>query len=86
MSEFNKKSSVDLFSTGRRNELLGLGKNTTNDSKEHPLTSKVLNPHFFSMAQLPSFGKNWLDHFIPNDDMQQLYVTSEVVRNVLMLQ
>ncbi|CAI2370587.1 unnamed protein product [Moneuplotes crassus] len=56
------------------------------EGQDHPLTSKVLNPHFFSMSQLPAFGKNWLDHFIPDDDMQQLFVTSEVARNIIMLQ
>ena len=44
------------------------------------------SPHFFSMSGIPKFGKNWLDNFIPDEDMQNVFLTSEVVRNVLMLQ
>ena len=39
----------------------------------------------FSMQGVPKFGKNWLDNFIPNEEMQNTFITSEVVRNVLML-
>ena len=38
------------------------------------------------MQGVPKFGKNWLDNFIPNEEMQNTFITSEVVRNVLMLQ
>lgn len=38
------------------------------------------------MSGIPKFGKNWLDNFIPDDEMQNIFLTSEVVRNVLMLQ
>jgi hypothetical protein len=38
------------------------------------------------MQGVPKFGKNWLDNFIPNEEMQNVFITSEVVRNVLMLQ
>jgi len=38
------------------------------------------------MSGIPKFGKNWLDNFIPDDEMQNVFLTSEVVRNVLMLQ
>jgi hypothetical protein len=82
MDEESEKTGSDLYPGNNRNDLLGLGKAGNSDSKEDQFRS----PHFFSMAHLPSFGKNWLDHFIPNEDMQNIYLTSEVVRNVVMLQ
>jgi hypothetical protein len=50
------------------------------------LRSQLKSPHFFSMTGIPKFGKNWLDNFIPDEDMQNTFLTSEVVRNVIMLQ
>eukprot|EP00350_Pseudokeronopsis_sp_OXSARD2_P009102 CAMPEP_0170553010 /NCGR_PEP_ID=MMETSP0211-20121228/10886_1 /TAXON_ID=311385 /ORGANISM="Pseudokeronopsis sp., Strain OXSARD2" /LENGTH=89 /DNA_ID=CAMNT_0010861113 /DNA_START=161 /DNA_END=430 /DNA_ORIENTATION=+ len=38
------------------------------------------------MVGIPKFGKNWLDNFIPDEEMQNIFLTSEVVRNVLMLE
>lgn len=38
------------------------------------------------MTGIPKFGKNWLDNFIPDEDLQNTFLTSEVVRNVIMLQ
>ena len=38
------------------------------------------------MSGIPKFGKNWLDNFIPDEDMQNIFMTSEVVRNIIMLQ
>ena len=38
------------------------------------------------MSGITSFGQNWLDNFIPNEEMQNVFMTSEVIRNVLMLQ
>ena len=38
------------------------------------------------MSGIPKFGKNWLDNFIPDEEMQNTFMTSEVVRNVIMLQ
>ena len=38
------------------------------------------------MSGIPKFGKNWLDNFIPDIEMQNTFMTSEVVRNVVMLQ
>ena len=53
---------------------------------ENSLREQLQSPHFFSMSGIPRFGKNWLDHFIPEEEMQNVFLTSEVVRNVLMLQ
>ena len=44
------------------------------------------SPNFFQMSGIPKFGKNWLDNFIPDEEMQNTFMTSEIVRNVLMLQ
>jgi hypothetical protein len=52
----------------------------------HNLRSQLKSPHFFSMTGIPKFGKNWLDNFIPDEELQNTFLTSEVVRNVLMLQ
>jgi hypothetical protein len=49
------------------------------------LRAQLKSPHFFSMTGIPKFGKNWLDNFIPDEDMQNTFLTSEVVRNVIML-
>lgn len=38
------------------------------------------------MTGIPKFGKNWLDNFIPDEELQNTFLTSEVVRNVVMLQ
>ena len=43
------------------------------------------SPNFFQMSGIPKFGKNWLDNFIPDEEMQNTFMTSEIVRNVLML-
>ena len=53
--------------------------------------SDTMNPgmksvNFFAMSGIPKFGKNWLDNFIPDEQMQSIFMTSEVVRNVAMLQ
>lgn len=42
--------------------------------------------NFFQMSGIPKFGKHWLDNFIPDEEMQNTFMTSEVVRNVVMLQ
>jgi hypothetical protein len=49
------------------------------------LRSQLKSPHFFSMTGIPKFGKSWLDNFIPDEDLQNTFLTSEVVRNVIML-
>jgi hypothetical protein len=38
------------------------------------------------MTGIPKFGKSWLDNFIPDEEMQNTFLTSEVVRNVIMIQ
>ena len=38
------------------------------------------------MSGMPKFGKQWLDNFITDIDLQNTFLTSEVVRNVVMLQ
>lgn len=37
---------------------------------------------FFDISGFPKFGKNWLDNFIPDKNLQNIYLTSEVIRNV----
>jgi hypothetical protein len=44
------------------------------------------SPDFFKMSGMPRFGKQWLDNFIDDPELQNTFLTSEVVRNVLMLQ
>ena len=67
-------------------DMLGLGRYTSSDSKENPLSTKFLSPHFFSASHLPTFGQNWMDHFIPDKEMQKHNITSKIVRNIVMLQ
>ena len=55
-------------------------------NQQSQLASQMQSPHFFSMTGIPKFGKNWMDNFIPDEEMQNIFLTSEVVRNVLMLQ
>lgn len=38
------------------------------------------------MNGIPKFGKSWLENFIPDEELQNTFLTSEVVRNVVMLQ
>jgi len=35
---------------------------------------------------MPKFGKQWLDNFIRDPELQNTFICSEVVRNILMLQ
>jgi phosphoglycerate dehydrogenase-like enzyme len=42
--------------------------------------------NFFKMSGMPKFGKQWLDNFIEDSELQNTFITSEVVRNLLMLQ
>jgi len=42
--------------------------------------------NFFKMSGMPKFGKQWLDNFIEDTELQNTFITSEVVRNLLMLQ
>ena len=42
--------------------------------------------NFFKMSGMPKFGKQWLDNFIEDPDLQNTFITSEVVRNIVMLQ
>ena len=50
------------------------------------LARGMKSANFFQMSGIPKFGKNWLDNFIPDEEMQNTFMTSEVVRNVVMLQ
>ncbi len=34
---------------------------------------------------MPKFSKQWLDNFISDPELQQTFITSEVVRNAVML-
>ncbi|CDW76407.1 pyrroline-5-carboxylate reductase [Stylonychia lemnae] len=49
------------------------------DLDRNNLHSQLKSPHFFSMSGIPKFGKNWLDNFIPDDEMQNVFLTSEVL-------
>lgn len=49
------------------------------------LRAQLQSPHFFSMGGIPKFGKSWLENFIPDEELQNTFLTSEVVRNVIML-
>jgi len=67
---------------GDGNRLLAIEDQPHSDT----LRSQLKSPHFFSMTGIPKFGKNWLDNFIPDEELQNTFLTSEVVRNVVMLQ
>lgn len=41
--------------------------------------------NFFAMSGMPKFGKQWLNNFIADSELQNAFVTSEVVRNMVML-
>eukprot|EP00347_Sterkiella_histriomuscorum_P012858 403366953 len=76
----------DSKKTNQDNSQLSITQNEHYQQNRNDLHSQLKSPHFFSMSGIPRFGKNWLDNFIPDDDMQNIFLTSEVVRNVLMLQ
>lgn len=50
------------------------------------MSQGIKSTNFFQMSGIPKFGKNWLDNFIPDEELQNTFMTSEVVRNVVMLQ
>ena len=55
-------------------------------SDEAMVGRDMKSANFFQMSGIPKFGKNWLDNFIPDEEMQNTFMTSEIVRNVLLLQ
>lgn len=50
------------------------------------LSSQIITPNHYSFSSLQSIGTSWLNKFLPDIKMQQAYVTSAVVKNVIMLQ
>ena len=50
-------------------------------SKKEIIDKLRIDEHYYG-----KFGKQWLDNFIEDPDLQNTFITSEVVRNVLMLQ
>lgn len=48
--------------------------------------NRLESSNFFKMSGMPKFGKQWLDNFISDIDLQNTFLTSEVVRNIVMLQ
>jgi hypothetical protein len=55
------------------------------DEVKNGMAKNMKSANFFEMSGIPKFGKNWLDNFIPDEEMQSTFMTSEVVRNVVML-
>ena len=56
------------------------------DPKEKGAISKLSLNHHFSLQNLPQVGQSWLNQFLPDVKMQQTCVTSEIVRNVILIQ
>jgi hypothetical protein len=63
----------------------GTARLSNNSKQEQPLNPQMKNS-FFDQSGMPKFGKHQLDNFIKDPELQQQFVTSEVVRNALMLQ
>lgn len=51
-----------------------------------PAKPRIESSNFFKMSGMPKFGKQWLDNFIADGDLQNTFLSSEVVRNIVMLQ
>lgn len=94
-SEIGTNSRVESFrQTGQPIQLQhknidGMSEKTDSQISQRPqdnIGRDMKSPNFFQMSGIPKFGKNWLDNFIPDEEMQNTFMTSEVVRNVLMLQ
>ena len=51
-----------------------------------PMKQRVESSNFFKMSGMPKFGKQWLDNFIADAELQNTFISSEVVRNLVMLQ
>ena len=47
---------------------------------------RLESSNFFKMSGMPRFGKQWLDNFIQDQELQNTFLTSEVVRNLVMLE
>ncbi len=47
---------------------------------------RLESSNFFKMSGMPRFGKQWLDNFIADQELQNTFLTSEVVRNLVMLE
>lgn len=83
MSQTNKTSgeaSNEGNSAARRSNMSGSA------SEMNAKKNRLQSPDFFKMSGMPKFGKQWLDNFIEDPEMQNTFLSSEVVRNVLMLQ
>lgn len=48
--------------------------------------NRLESSNFFKMSGMPRFGKQWLDNFIQDQELQNTFLTSEVVRNLVMLE
>ena len=51
-----------------------------------PKKPRIESSNFFKMSGMPKFGKQWLDNFITDSELQNTFLSSEVVRNLIMLQ
>ena len=55
-------------------------------ANQTPMKQRVESSNFFKMSGMPKFGKQWLDNFIADAELQNTFISSEVVRNLIMLQ
>lgn len=55
-------------------------------SHQTPKKPRIESSNFFKMSGMPKFGKQWLDNFIADSELQNTFLSSEVVRNLIMLQ
>ena len=74
-------SNIDQNATRRSNM-----SNDISQMSQGAQKNRLQSPDFFKMSGMPKFGKQWLDKFIEDPELQNTFLTSEVVRNVLMLQ
>jgi hypothetical protein len=57
---------------GKGDSQIGGGKTPSqqdNQTTEPNIGRDVKSTNFFQMSGIPKFGKNWLDNFIPDEEM-----------------
>jgi hypothetical protein len=69
-----------------RSHLATESKPFISEPADNTMPSPQLANGFFAMSGMPKFSKQWLNNFIADTELQNTFITSEVVRNVLMLQ
>ena len=81
----SKKEKLSNFDREQQQNSTTRSNMTQDVSQSGAQKNRLQSPDFFKMSGMPKFGKQWLDNFIEDPELQNTFVASEVVRIVLLL-